>query len=92
MQLFTFFKTIFSCREATTLSLRKEDGKLRSAEKLQLFLHLLYCHVCRRFIKQSRQITHICDDYRQHISQHPTYTLTPEAKDKMQQQLNNLQQ
>lgn len=45
-------KIMISCKQASYLHEKKVEGKLDSAERLGLWIHLLYCRFCRRFIKQ----------------------------------------
>jgi hypothetical protein len=52
-----------SCKEATKLILKKEESKLSVWNRLQLYIHLLYCSFCNAFKKQNNwinlQIPHI---------------------------------
>lgn len=42
-----------SCRKATFLISKKEEGKLSSAESVSLAYHLSVCSLCRSFEKQT---------------------------------------
>lgn len=44
---------MITCKKATYLISKKEEGKLLFTEKIQLHLHLLMCSLCRLFEKQS---------------------------------------
>ncbi|BAV08852.1 hypothetical protein SAMN05421788_101304 [Filimonas lacunae] len=90
MQQYPVNNTIPSCQQATLLAMKKEEGKISRAEKWKLFFHLLYCHVCRRFIRQMRRMNTLSENMHQHLQQQPPFTLSASAKEKMQQQLNNL--
>ena len=49
------FKFIYlSCKRATFLMSKKEEGKLMPLEKIQLKLHLNICGFCSRFEKQTK--------------------------------------
>lgn len=87
MKLYPFYTTVHDCEKATRLSVKKEEGKLSVTEKLQLFYHLLWCHVCRRFVKQIRRINSMGSNYHQAIQTNPPYTLPPESKEKMLQEI-----
>lgn len=45
-----------TCREATYLHEQKKEGKLTFGQRLSLGFHLLYCHLCRLFVKQAEQL------------------------------------
>lgn len=49
---------MISCKEATYLISKKEEGKLTLAERLKLSVHLAICSICRAFEKQSKFIAH----------------------------------
>ena len=60
------FKFIYlSCKRATFLLSKKEEGKLTLIEKTQLKFHLRLCDFCTRFEKQtkflSKNSTHLHD-------------------------------
>jgi hypothetical protein len=50
--IYLFRKTVYNCRQATLLSIKKEEGKITLVESLKLRYHLLFCDPCRRFIEQ----------------------------------------
>jgi hypothetical protein len=47
-----------SCKKATYLSSKKEEGKLSWMEKIQLRSHMTICSLCRLFEQQSQIIAH----------------------------------
>ena len=47
---------MISCKEATFLTAKKEEGKLSFREKLKLMFHLSMCTYCKRFEKQASEI------------------------------------
>lgn len=73
-----------TCKEATYLHEIKKEGKLTLSQRVGLWVHLLYCNLCRRFVKQtdilSKQVKELSNN---------TGTLSPDAKQKMQQAINN---
>lgn len=71
-----------SCKKATYLSSKKEEGKLNWIEKIQLRSHLAICSLCRLFEVQSQIIAH--------HTRHTTCSdqLSEEAKKRMEQCLN----
>ena len=46
-------KLRITCKEATYLIVKKEDGKLGLSKRMELFVHLLYCSFCKLFKKQN---------------------------------------
>ena len=46
-----------SCKKATFLMSKKEEGRLTLKEKIQLRLHLTICDFCTRFQKQVKFFT-----------------------------------
>jgi L-lactate utilization protein LutB len=89
MKVYLFKKTVFDCKQATMLSLKKEEGKITIMERVKLFYHLLYCIYCRRFVKQSSIINHIGKDVINSIFTHPPHTLSAAIKEDIQQQIDN---
>jgi hypothetical protein len=87
--MYLFKKTVFDCKQATLLSLKKEEGKITIPERVKLFYHLIYCVYCRRFVKQSSVINHIGKGVINSIFTDPPHTLSEKAKENMQQQIDN---
>lgn len=50
MALLDVFKT--NCRKATYLHEKSREGDISFGEKLGMRLHMLYCKLCRAFVKQ----------------------------------------
>ena len=73
-----------SCKKATYLTSKKEEGKLKWVEKIQLSSHLAICSICRLFEQQTQQITHEV----KHI--HSNDTLSDESKKKMEKAMAQL--
>jgi len=47
-----FRKTAYDCKQATLLTIKKEEGKITFIETLKLHYHFLFCDPCRRFMDQ----------------------------------------
>lgn len=92
MKIYLFKKTVFNCKQATLLSLKKEEGKISIIERVKLFYDLLYCSYCRRFVKQSSIINHITKGIVNLIFIHPPHSLSAKAKEDIPQQIDNLSQ
>jgi predicted anti-sigma-YlaC factor YlaD len=80
MGLFTI-----SCKKATYLVSKKEEGKLNWIESIQLRTHMTICSLCRLFEQQSRFIT----KHAKHM--HSDETLTEDQKKKIEQAFNQAQ-
>jgi len=70
-----------SCKKATLLSSKKEEGRLSWIEKIQLRSHITICSLCRLFEQQSQIIAH----HAKHAE--CADKLSEEAKNKMQEAL-----
>ncbi len=77
-----------NCKEATLLSLKKEEVELSLPAKLKLLLHLVYCASCRRFAKQSVTITQLAANYKHAVAEKPLANLTSEQKCAIQKKIN----
>lgn len=54
---------MLNCCEVTRLLSDGQERKLRLKERLQLFLHLLWCRACRNFGQHMKAIRHITHAY-----------------------------
>lgn len=48
---------IVSCKEASTLIEKKENGEIGFPDRLKLRLHLTMCKACQSYARQSRLIS-----------------------------------
>jgi hypothetical protein len=77
----------YDCRHATYLIEKRQQTGLTLKERVQLFIHLLGCSVCRLFQRQSRVISHAL----QHLfkrSAEQAHTLDDRVKQEMQEKIN----
>lgn len=82
----SLLKTLFAnCRDVTFLHQKQREGKLSLAENIGYHLHLLYCKVCKLFIRQSEQIEKCVH----HSAAKHKAELSADAKVKMQRALDN---
>jgi hypothetical protein len=89
MKVYFFKKTVYNCKEATLLSLKKEVGEISLIERARLNYHLWYCSYCRRFAHQSSIINKIGKEVVNSIFTHPPHTLSSDIKEDIQQQIDN---
>jgi hypothetical protein len=80
MGLFTI-----SCKKATYLVSKKEEGKLNWIESIQLRSHMAICSLCRLFEQQSKFIS------KQAKYLHGEASLSEDQKKKMEQALDQIQ-
>lgn len=74
-----------SCEEASLLLLKKEENKISQYEKIQLWLHLSVCELCREFQQQNRFINKNLELY---FNNHEdNIELSQEQKEKMKDSL-----
>ena len=73
---------IIPCTQATFLMSKREERALTFGETIHLYIHLLVCEFCRRFLKQ----TNIIAKTLKHATS--TDSLTSEEKQKMTDALN----
>jgi hypothetical protein len=73
-------KYIFlSCKRATFLISKKEEGRLTPLEKVQLKLHLNICDFCARFEKQTKFLS----GNSIHLHDHTHATLSAQKKEEI---------
>jgi hypothetical protein len=73
---------IIPCTQATFLMSKREERALTFGETIHLYIHLLVCEFCRRFLKQTNLITKAAKRVTSIES------LTSEEKQKMRDSLN----
>lgn len=61
-------KVFISCKEATILVSKKEEGKLSFRKRMALFMHFIICNMCRLFAKQNKTIIKNIDGLEKNIS------------------------
>lgn len=74
---------MLTCSEATDYVSRLEEGKLSFSRKAKLRLHLLLCHLCRKFSVQNRIIVRLAGKVQQEE------TLPPQVKKTWEEALKN---
>jgi hypothetical protein len=82
--IYPFRKTVFNCKQATFLSIKRDEGKITVFERVKLSYHLLYCEPCRRFIHQWRRLAGMAREWNSIQSSAAPFVLPDAAKNKMQ--------
>lgn len=49
---------MISCKEAVTLILKREEGKISVVQRFSLWRHFAICSLCKIFSKQNKFINH----------------------------------
>jgi hypothetical protein len=58
-------KKMIACDEASFLISLREDSRLGFRKWLQLKIHLLRCHLCRKYARQIGQLSNTMEIYRE---------------------------
>ena len=61
-------KRMIACDEASFLISYKQDAQLGFKKWWQLKMHLLTCHLCRKYAHQIEQLNHSVEQYRHSCS------------------------
>jgi len=77
----------YNCRHATYLIEKRQETSLTLKERVQLFIHLMGCSVCRLFQQQSRTISRALQHLFQRSAEQ-THTLDETVKREMQEKIN----
>lgn len=81
-------RQMIACDEAGYLISKSHDTKLTFREKINLRIHLLSCHICRKYETQIRQLSRIVHIYRHDCADdNCSHHLHQEKKAAMQQTL-----
>lgn len=77
--------TLFmNCEEATAVVEKQRDGKLSLGERIGVWLHLLYCRLCKAFFDQSAILDKSYNNLAKRIDEGELgYRLDPSHKEKM---------
>lgn len=81
-------RRMLACDEASFLISYRQDQRLGLKQWWQLRMHLLTCHLCRKYARQIVQMTRTLEQYRE--SCHPdscTHHLSEEASARIQRSL-----
>jgi hypothetical protein len=83
-----FKKTLYNCKEATLLSLKRDEGRISVLERVKLAYHLMHCTPCRRFIGQWQLLEKKqgANDFQ--VT--PPFAMPKDARDRIQQHLDLL--
>ncbi len=57
---------MISCKEASYLASKKEEGKLSFSEKIKLQVHIVFCGMCKVFALQNEFLA----KHARHIEEH----------------------
>jgi len=84
--MYLFRKTVFDCKQATLLSIRKDEGRITLFERVKLSYHLMYCDPCRRFIKQWDLLNAKAKNDTP-FAKEPRFSLSPASREKIQSEI-----
>lgn len=73
-------KMMITCDEASYFISVRQEGRLGFSRWWRLQIHLLICHLCRRYARQIRQLDRALEHYRKHGSHDSCpHHLSPES-------------
>src|SRR5262249_48735984 len=78
-----------NCKEASRLQSEALHQPLPLPKRIGLRIHLLLCNWCRRYGKNVRFLKGVVDDSPAEEHCNHSHNLTPEARERMKQKLNN---
>ena len=79
------YKRMIACDEASFLISYRHDQKLGFRKWWQLKMHLLTCHLCRKYARQIEQLNLAVEQYRESCSSDTcSHHLSDEANAKIQ--------
>jgi len=82
-------KRMIACDEASFLISVREDRRLNFRRWRQLNMHLLSCHLCRKYARQVSELRHTMEAYRDCCKKVScTHHLSPEAGSRIGEELN----
>lgn len=88
--MITVHRVKLTCKEASYLSSKEEEGVLTLSLRVRLLLHWISCPPCRRFIRQCKLIAKKIRTYREGLAATPAHRLTPEKKQSLQEEIDKL--
>jgi hypothetical protein len=81
-------KRMIACDEASFLISLREDRRLNFRMWWQLKMHLLTCHLCRKYARQIGELNHSLEIYREGCSHEIcTHHLSPESGSRIGKEL-----
>lgn len=84
--IYLFRKTVFNCKQATLLSIKREEGRITGVERMKLWYHLLYCDPCRRFIDQ----WDLLNKEIKKSKKNALFTMSEQSKEDIQRRINEM--
>jgi len=81
-------KRMIACDEASFLISMREDRKLGFRKWWQLKMHLLTCHLCRKYASQIEEMSHSMEQYREGCNHEScSHHLSPEVGARINKEL-----
>lgn len=79
---------MLTCKQASQLISQSLDQPLSWSQRLQLKMHLLLCSACNRFRQQLLLLRAALLKFRNQIENDSTIKLTPDAKTRIEREIN----
>lgn len=72
-------KRMIACDEASFLISYRQENKLGLKKWMQLKIHMMSCHLCRKYAAQISELNTAVDQYRDEASSEESHHHLPEA-------------
>ncbi len=83
-------KWMLACDEAGYLISYREEHRLGLVRWWRLQMHLLSCHLCRKYARQIKQLSHSLEQYREQCSHDScSHSMTEEASARIHREIDN---
>ena len=77
-------RRMIACDEATYKVSRRQEEGLGFRQRMALGMHLLTCHLCRRYARQMEQLSRLMQSYRSNPGQESVrHQLDPASRQEM---------
>lgn len=77
----------YTCKEASELSIKKEEGRASLGQRLRLWVHIQMCAFCKTFALQNQKLTSYVDE----LKGKREVSASKEAKDRWRSELSSTQ-
>ncbi|MFC2080061.1 hypothetical protein ACFLRQ_01160 [Bacteroidota bacterium] len=76
-------RNMMACDEAGYLISKSYDSRLTLKKRIGLKIHLMTCHLCRKYEKQLKQLNRLVKGYKENIHDECHHHLDEKRKDSM---------
>lgn len=77
----------YNCLEAQQNGVKNQYKRIGAVAWLKLKYHLLFCAICRRFLKDTKKLDSLLGDHLHEMTEQPPYSLSSEEKEQIKNSL-----